>query len=72
MDRIALCEVYAVLAHDYGLYGIAAKLHRMGFRGRPSLAIGSTRGLDDEQYEVFLALEPRALRTDPYAMRLAR
>ena len=35
MDRIARCEVWSILAHDYGLYGIASRLEQMGFKPGP-------------------------------------
>lgn len=72
MDRIGICEVYSVLAHDFGLYGIATRLDRMGFRPGLSLAIGKDRGLDEEQFSAYEALSERAERTDPYSVRLAR
>jgi len=36
-DRFDICEAHFVYAHDWGNYVLAARLHRMGFRPRPSL-----------------------------------
>lgn len=71
LGRIGICDVFSALAHDYGLYGIAARLDRMGYRPSPFIGVGGTRGLDESQYAVYRSLEARALRTDPYAKRLA-
>lgn len=68
IDRIGICEVFSCLAHDYGLYGIATRLEQMGFRPSPML---NTDRLDDWQTELYQSLEDRAMRTDPYARRLA-
>lgn len=71
LGRIGTCDVFSALAHDYGLYGIATRLERMGYRPSPAIATGDMRGLDESQYAAYLDLEERANRTDPYARRLS-
>ena len=31
-DRYDICEAYNLLAHDYGLYDVKARLDKMGFK----------------------------------------
>ena len=69
MDRIARLEVWSCLAHDYGLYGICARLDAMGFR--PATALRSDR-LDEEQTMLYEQCEDKAGRTGPYDRKIAR
>lgn len=67
MDRIARCEVWSVLAHDFGLYGIATRLERMGFRPRPTLRFDT---LDEEQMILYSENEDVASETGPYSFKI--
>lgn len=69
MDRIGRLEVWSVLAHDYGLYGIAARLERMGFKPSPLLRFAS---LDDSQLVDYAEREHIAQRTGAYSSKLGR
>ncbi len=69
MDRIARCEVWSVLAHDWGMYGIAARLERMGFRGRPTLDYDT---LEPEQQELYEANASVCRATGPYSRKLGQ
>ena len=62
-DRFDVCEAYACLAHDYGLYGLVDRLHRMGFKARPSL---TTDTLTENARDIYERLESRAKRTGPW------
>ena len=35
-DRFDICEAYNLLAHDFGLYDVKARLDNLGFRCAPS------------------------------------
>lgn len=35
-DRFDICEAYNLLAHDWGLYDVKARLNRMQFKCAPS------------------------------------
>jgi len=68
-DRFDICEAYACLAHDFGLYGIAARLDGMQFRARPSL---HTSTMTDNAREIYDGAADRALGTGARDQRLAR
>ncbi len=69
IDRIARCEVWSVLAHDYGLYGINARLHRMGFKPSPIL---TRETLHEDQLEYYFERESLAMKTGPYSRKIGR
>ena len=69
MDRIGRCDVWSVLAHDYGLYGIATRLDRMGYRPAPSLRYDT---LDEDQRVEYHERESVAERTGPYSRKIGR
>lgn len=69
MDRIALCEVWSCLAHDYGLYGINTRLDRMGFKPAPALTYDT---LDEEQQLAYSDREPQAIATGPYSPKIGQ
>lgn len=70
MDRIGVYEVLALLAHDYGLYGVYGRLLRMGLRVANSKQFFD--GLEDWQQDLYQELEPRAERTHFAALYLAK
>lgn len=70
MDRIGTYEVLSLLAHDYGLYGVHARLNRIGLRVSPLRQTLSA--LDDWQQDLYTQLEPRAERTSATALYLAK
>lgn len=37
-DRLDICEAWSLLAHDWGLYAVAARLDRMSFKPAPGLS----------------------------------
>ena len=67
MDRIGRLEVWSCLAHDYGLYGIVARLDRMKFRPSPLL---NTDRLDEEQKTLYAENEHLAKVTSPYSRKI--
>ena len=67
MDRIGRLEVWSCLAHDYGLYGIVARLDRMEFRPSPLL---NTDRLDEEQKILYAENERLAEATGPYSRKI--
>lgn len=69
MNRIARLEVWSCLAHDYGLYGIVARLDQMHFRPAPSLR---TETLDEEQIYLYQLNEEKANLTSPYSRKIGR
>jgi hypothetical protein len=68
-DRIALLEVWSVLAHDYGLYALNARLDRMGFRPSPSLTYDT---LDLGQKEYYALRSYDANVTPSYSPKIVR
>jgi hypothetical protein len=66
-DRIELLEVWSVLAHDYGLYGVQGRLDRMGFKPRPHLCYDS---LTPDQKAYYEAKQDLAESTRAYSDRL--
>jgi len=69
MDRIGRLEVWSVLAHDYGLYGIVTRLERMGFRPGPMLRYDT---LQNDQRVEYADREAIAERTGAYSRKLGR
>lgn len=69
MDRIARCEVWSCLAHDYGLYGIADRLYQMDFN--PSFSL-RTEKLDEEQTRLYQENEEKAKATGPWSRKIGR
>ena len=67
MDRLGLLEVWCVLAHDFGLYGIRDRLHQMGFKPGPALCYSS---LDDGQKTFYHAREDRAAQIGPWDRKI--
>lgn len=69
MDRIGRCDVWSVLAHDYGLYGIVARLERMGYCPAPSLRYDT---LEDTQKDMYHDRQMLAGRTGAYSRKIGR
>ena len=67
MDRFDICEVWSVLAHDYGLYGIQTRLDKMGFKSFPMLRYAT---LNDEQLIMYAERQSKASRTGPYSYKI--
>ena len=67
LDRVEMLEVWSVLAHDYGLYGIVSRLAGMGFRPRPSLRYAT---LSDEQRFYYETQTAMAERTGAYSRKI--
>ena len=73
-DRFAVCEAYAVLSWDFGLYGIWSRLQQMGFRPSPMLSRETlhTSPEREEALRLYVRLKPRARRTGPWDRRLTK
>jgi hypothetical protein len=64
-DRFTICRVWFKLAHDYGLYGIADRLHMMGF----NWGMGALE-LEEHEQELYDANIPLAEATDPWSRKI--
>ena len=68
-NRFDVLECWSVLAHDYGLYGINARLYEMGFRPSPMLCFDS---LSEDQKFYYAEREALANKTTAYSRKLGR
>lgn len=66
-DRFTICRVWFKLAHDYGLYGIADRLHDMGF----SWGMGALE-LEDHEQELYDANCEVASNTGAYSRKIGQ
>lgn len=66
-DRFDLCEAYACLCHDWGLYALATRLDRVGFKGRPDL---STETLEENALAIYTLWDERFTNNPPNAYDL--
>lgn len=61
-DRFDICEAYYLLACNWGLYGIIARLTDMGFKPSPALAAGTTFILTENGHAIYHELDGRLLK----------
>lgn len=66
-NRFDICEAWSVLAHDFGLYGLAERLRRMGFRPSRSL---SRESLSPNAAHIYTLGESKARQTGRWARRI--
>ena len=67
LSRIDVLECWSVLAEEYGLYGIVARMSGMGFRPRPSLCHLT---LSEDQKFYYEAHRDLADKTGAYSRKL--
>jgi hypothetical protein len=67
MDRIERLEVWAALAHDYGLYALRERIRRIGLRPRPNLNFET---LNPDQRRAYEVREGQARSMGPWEARV--